>query len=157
LYQLFHSLQQEIDSALLVLVPCRVKRVVCDLYGSLSATGKGHGIDSAIALGLLGQKPESVIVDNVATMLEQCAQFRCLSWSSDRSIAFDPKKKHRLQVSQALAIERQFPVGCPLVVFSCHRRYFLKQFAHSQYVAQIIIRRIAFMPHVCFCRSIVSG
>lgn len=28
------------------------------LYGSLSATGKGHGTDRAVAAGLLGQKPD---------------------------------------------------------------------------------------------------
>lgn len=36
----------------------QVKRIGCDLYGSLAATGKGHGTDSAIVLGLLGERPE---------------------------------------------------------------------------------------------------
>ena len=37
-----------------------VARVHCDLYGSLGATGRGHGTDNAVILGLLGERPESV-------------------------------------------------------------------------------------------------
>ena len=33
------------------------------LYGSLAATGKGHGTDGAVILGFLGEEPESVDVD----------------------------------------------------------------------------------------------
>ena len=31
-----------------------------DLYGSLGATGKGHGSDKAVLLGLEGDEPETV-------------------------------------------------------------------------------------------------
>jgi L-serine dehydratase len=34
--------------------------VQTDLYGSLALTGKGHGTDTAILLGLAGEKPEDV-------------------------------------------------------------------------------------------------
>ena len=37
--------------------------VVCvevALYGSLGATGKGHGSDKAVLLGLMGETPEEV-------------------------------------------------------------------------------------------------
>ncbi len=50
-------------------------RVVCGLYGSLGATGKGHGSDKAVLLGLTGHEPDSVDPDAVpqllATMREQ--------------------------------------------------------------------------------------
>ena len=59
--------------------------------------------------------------------------------SSDVGVSF--------YVDPALRFADQFPLVCPLVVFSCHRRNFLKQLAHTQYVAQIIIRRIALMHH----------
>ena len=36
----------------------QVGSVRCDLYGSLAATGKGHGTDKAILLGFLGEQPE---------------------------------------------------------------------------------------------------
>lgn len=47
----------------------QVTRLRCDLYGSLAATGKGHGTDSAILLGFLGEEPESVAIDRIPEML----------------------------------------------------------------------------------------
>ena len=42
-----------------------VNRVKVDLYGSLSLTGKGHATDLAIMLGLSGQDPEYIPVQNI--------------------------------------------------------------------------------------------
>ncbi|WP_018655814.1 L-serine ammonia-lyase [Actinomadura flavalba] len=42
-----------------------VASVEAILYGSLGLTGKGHGSDKAVILGLEGDKPESVDVDTV--------------------------------------------------------------------------------------------
>ncbi len=50
-------------------VLARAKEVRAHLYGSLSATGKGHRTDRAILAGLLGQKPEScdpAVMDDLA-------------------------------------------------------------------------------------------
>jgi len=49
-------------------IPVRVK---CDLYGSLSLTGRGHGTDGAVLLGLSGQTPEGVDPDGVTAMVER--------------------------------------------------------------------------------------
>jgi L-serine dehydratase len=38
----------------------RVERIRVDLYGSLGATGRGHGTDRAVTLGLMGERPETV-------------------------------------------------------------------------------------------------
>jgi L-serine dehydratase len=46
-----------------------VTRLRCDLYGSLAATGKGHGTDAAIMLGFLGEEPETVGIDQIPEML----------------------------------------------------------------------------------------
>jgi L-serine dehydratase len=43
----------------------RVARVEAILYGSLGLTGKGHGSDKAVLLGLSGEKPELVDVDSI--------------------------------------------------------------------------------------------
>ena len=40
----------------------RVVRVRAELYGSLGATGRGHGTDRAVTLGLMGERPETVDV-----------------------------------------------------------------------------------------------
>jgi len=45
-------------------------RVRCELFGSLGATGKGHGSDKAVLLGLAGHDPETVDVDAVPALLD---------------------------------------------------------------------------------------
>ena len=44
----------------------RLARVQCQLYGSLGATGKGHGSGTAVLLGLMGDEPDTVDVDGIA-------------------------------------------------------------------------------------------
>lgn len=46
-----------------------VQRVHCALHGSLGATGKGHGSDKAVILGLMGHEPESVPIESVASII----------------------------------------------------------------------------------------
>jgi L-serine dehydratase len=41
-------------------------RIQVDLYGSLSLTGKGHATDYAIMLGLSGQDPEYIPIENIS-------------------------------------------------------------------------------------------
>src|ERR1035437_8618524 len=38
----------------------KTARVTVDLYGSLALTGRGHGTDRAVLLGLMGEAPDSV-------------------------------------------------------------------------------------------------
>ena len=45
-------------------------RVKVDLYGSLSLTGKGHATDLAVMLGLSGQDPEYIPIDNISTIIK---------------------------------------------------------------------------------------
>ncbi len=39
------------------------RRIQVELFGSLALTGKGHGTDTAILLGLMAKTPEEVDVD----------------------------------------------------------------------------------------------
>ena len=52
----------------------QVQRVEVRLYGSLSATGKGHATDRAVIMGLMGERPDridpSVISPRIETLLE---------------------------------------------------------------------------------------
>ncbi|MCX7545468.1 L-serine ammonia-lyase [Marinicella gelatinilytica] len=48
----------------------KTHHVVSELYGSLSHTGRGHGTDKAIILGLSGEQPDTVDPDNIPTILE---------------------------------------------------------------------------------------
>ncbi|MDB6077046.1 MAG: L-serine ammonia-lyase [Akkermansiaceae bacterium] len=65
-------------------------RLRCDLYGSLAATGKGHGTDSAILLGFRGEEPETVDLDSVPEMLAVIRGGRLLTpWGAE--IGFNEK------------------------------------------------------------------
>jgi L-serine dehydratase len=48
----------------------RVARVQVVLYGSLGATGKGHGSDKAVLLGLAGHEPDTVDVEAIPALLD---------------------------------------------------------------------------------------
>lgn len=48
----------------------QVARVRIDLYGSLAATGKGHGAHSAIMFGFVGKEPETVDIEDIPGLLE---------------------------------------------------------------------------------------
>lgn len=50
-----------------------VTRVVVDLYGSLSLTGKGHHTDIAIIMGLAGNQPEDVDIDAIPDFMKEVA------------------------------------------------------------------------------------
>lgn len=47
----------------------RTARLKTELFGSLGTTGRGHGADKAILLGLEGELPEAVDVDTIAQRL----------------------------------------------------------------------------------------
>ncbi len=48
-----------------------VSRVVVDVYGSLALTGRGHATDNAIIMGLAGNLPDTVDIDNIPTFVSQ--------------------------------------------------------------------------------------
>jgi L-serine dehydratase len=49
-------------------------RVVVDVYGSLSLTGKGHHTDIAIIMGLAGNLPHDVDIDGIAGFIHDVGQ-----------------------------------------------------------------------------------
>ncbi len=66
-------------------------RVEVELYGSLGATGKGHGTHKALILGLEGETPEGVDVDAIPARLEQVETSGQLQFAQGSSISFDEK------------------------------------------------------------------
>nr|WP_297357447.1 L-serine ammonia-lyase [uncultured Caldimonas sp.] len=69
-----------------------VSRVVCELYGSLGATGKGHGSDKAVLLGLAGHEPDTVDVEQIPAMLDGIRARSRLTLLGTHEIAFDEPK-----------------------------------------------------------------
>jgi len=67
----------------------KTARIEVSLFGSLGATGKGHGSDKAVFLGLLGEYPESVIVENIADQLKKIRSSNTLNLVGQKTIKFD--------------------------------------------------------------------
>jgi len=67
----------------------RVKRVGADLYGSLALTGKGHGTDRAIILGLSGELPDQVDPAKIGPLVNGIRTARSLPLGGVHSISFD--------------------------------------------------------------------
>jgi L-serine dehydratase len=68
-----------------------VVRIRCALYGSLGATGKGHGSDKAVLLGLAGHEPASVDVETIPEVLRTIRETGRLPLPEGHSVAFDEK------------------------------------------------------------------
>jgi len=72
-----------------------VSRVAVDLLGSLAWTGKGHGTDGAVMLGLAGQLPETVDPDAAQRIVAEIRESKRLNLGGRRIIAFDPAQDIR--------------------------------------------------------------
>ncbi|HUL64847.1 MAG TPA: L-serine ammonia-lyase [Burkholderiaceae bacterium] len=70
----------------------RTARVRAQLYGSLGATGKGHGSDKAVLLGLVGEEPDRVEIDSIEARLETIRREGRLQLLGTQTIAFDEKE-----------------------------------------------------------------
>ncbi len=66
-------------------------RVCSQLYGSLGATGKGHGSDKAVLLGLCGEEPDSVNVDGIASSLKHIREAKFVPLLGTHEVAFTEK------------------------------------------------------------------
>jgi len=71
-------------------------RLRAELYGSLAATGRGHGTDRAVILGLQGETPEAVDPDRMGPLVEEARARHCLrllgrrdvEWQEGRDLVF---------------------------------------------------------------------
>ena len=72
-------------------VLARTTRVEVHLYASLALTGKGHGTDQALPLGLEGKTPEGIDVDKRADSVERIRGSARLRLGGEHEIAFQEK------------------------------------------------------------------
>jgi L-serine dehydratase len=68
----------------------RTASVRAELFGSLGATGRGHGSDKAVILGLMGETPEDVDVSAIDAIVAKVRQEKRLVLAGGRSVAFAP-------------------------------------------------------------------
>lgn len=60
------------------------------LYGSLAKTGKGHGTDVAVLLGLCGEDPVTFDVNEITPRIKQIGEQKTMTLGGTRKIPFDP-------------------------------------------------------------------
>ncbi len=68
-----------------------VRRIQVELYGSLGATGKGHGTDKAVMLGLEGEAPDAVDPDSIPQRLAQIRETGSVRMLGYHPVAFNEK------------------------------------------------------------------
>ncbi len=70
----------------------RTHSITTELYGSLSHTGRGHGTDKAIILGLLGEEPDQVDPDKIEKMLDDVEETQQIQANDELTLQFKIKK-----------------------------------------------------------------
>ncbi|MGV8842479.1 MAG: L-serine ammonia-lyase [Pseudomonas sp.] len=75
--------------------------VKVELYGSLGATGKGHGSDKAVILGLQGDQPDTVDIDSIAGRLAALRETGELHLLGEKPIRF-VEKEHLAMIRKPL-------------------------------------------------------
>lgn len=69
-----------------------ISRILCLCFGSLAATGKGHGTDTAIIMGLLGELPEDINPKTIPERIAELNKTHSLELASDKTIEFIPSR-----------------------------------------------------------------
>jgi len=69
----------------------KATRVRVELFGSLALTGRGHGTDKAVLMGLEGHWPNSIDPDVIPATLERIRADKKLNLLGKHAIAFDEK------------------------------------------------------------------
>ena len=68
----------------------QVNKVEILLYGSLAKTGIGHGTNIAVQLGLMGEDPETINIDDVQPIINRIAKEGYIVLDKQHSIPFNP-------------------------------------------------------------------
>ncbi|MCF4981051.1 L-serine ammonia-lyase [Pseudomonas gessardii] len=91
----------------------QVRRVEVQLYGSLSATGIGHGSDNAVIMGLMGEWPDAIDPSQIGRRIETLRQTQTLLLDNRVPVPFVWSRDMRL-IDENLAFH---PNAMTLVVY----------------------------------------
>lgn len=69
-----------------------VARIHCSLHGSLADTGKGHGTDQAVMLGLLGENPKTIDVDTIPSRIAEIRESGKIRLPDGRTIPYEESR-----------------------------------------------------------------
>ena len=70
----------------------RTARIRAEVFGSLALTGRGHGTDKAVLMGLEGHWPNEIDPDIIPAALERIRKDKKIRLLGQRDIAFDEKR-----------------------------------------------------------------
>jgi len=76
-----------------------IKSINITLFGSLSKTGRGHGTDKAIMMGLMGFDIKNFRTNQLAENITKIKSSRSISLLKEKKIVFDPKKNIIFDIS----------------------------------------------------------
>ena len=80
----------------------KLSKIKIDFFGSLAATGVGHGSDKATLLGLLGETPKTVDTNSVDKIVEDIKEYKKINLLYKKVINFDYEKDLTLHKSTFL-------------------------------------------------------
>ena len=80
----------------------QVTEVKVLLYGSLAKTGKGHGTDVAVQLGLSGDDPVTFDVEKIDTKIAGIANLKKITLDGRHEMQFDPSVDIEFLISESL-------------------------------------------------------
>ena len=80
-----------------------VSSLTCSLHGSLAFTGKGHGTDRAIILGLMGCDPTTLDPDGADTIIERSLKTKKITLADFPPWSFDPQTDLTFDYDEILA------------------------------------------------------
>jgi L-serine dehydratase len=72
------------------------------LYGSLAKTGKGHGTDIAVQLGLSGDDPVTFAVDEIESKINDIATMKLILLNGKHEVDFEPTEDIEFLISETL-------------------------------------------------------
>ena len=72
------------------------------LYGSLAKTGKGHGTDIAVQLGISGEDPVTISVNSIGRKMEDITNSKKIFVHGTHEITFDPQTDIEFLFSESL-------------------------------------------------------
>jgi len=80
----------------------RVSRIQTTLFGSLAHTGRGHGTDKAVMLGIQGNLPDQVDPDEIPKLLQQISSEGQIALAGAGKIAFNAREDLIFNKKEAL-------------------------------------------------------
>jgi len=84
------SFAQQLQKHAMLEITAEVK---VELYGSLGATGKGHGTDKGVMLGLMGYAPDTIDPEHIQTLLAEMRKTERLILLGSHAVPFREKKQ----------------------------------------------------------------